>query len=277
MNIGEFAQLTGLSIKALRRYDEQGLLRPAVVDPWSRYRRYSAPQLDTAVRLKALRAAGVGLAEAERALTGPAAAAEVLSEHREAVQAERRRQEQALEAAEVLLRSGAQDFDVQQRQAPARHWVGVVLTETGEPDDEDAATEHANEAFAALWRALAAEGNAPTGAFWTSMRVSPQEPDAVELLCCRPVARPLPDNWSLPGHRVETGQLPAGPELVVGWRHDDPVPAIDGANHPAVLALLVQAEARGVDLDVTRLRQGGLLEDGENVGVEVCIPLAAQL
>lgn len=39
MNIGEFAQLTGLSIKALRRYDEQGLLRPAVVDPWSRYRR----------------------------------------------------------------------------------------------------------------------------------------------------------------------------------------------------------------------------------------------
>lgn len=52
MNIGEFAQLTGLSIKALRRYDEQGLLRPAVVDPWSRYRRYSAPQLDTAVRLK---------------------------------------------------------------------------------------------------------------------------------------------------------------------------------------------------------------------------------
>ncbi|MFD0488651.1 MerR family DNA-binding transcriptional regulator [Saccharopolyspora spinosporotrichia] len=33
MNIGEFAQLTGLSIKALRRYDEQGLLRPAVVDP----------------------------------------------------------------------------------------------------------------------------------------------------------------------------------------------------------------------------------------------------
>ncbi|WP_435812607.1 MerR family DNA-binding transcriptional regulator [Streptomyces rubiginosohelvolus] len=33
VTIGEFARLSRLSAKALRRYDELGLLRPALVDP----------------------------------------------------------------------------------------------------------------------------------------------------------------------------------------------------------------------------------------------------
>ncbi|MGW5646017.1 MerR family DNA-binding transcriptional regulator [Saccharopolyspora sp. NPDC003752] len=32
LGIGDFAQLTGLSAKALRLYDEQGLLKPAAVE-----------------------------------------------------------------------------------------------------------------------------------------------------------------------------------------------------------------------------------------------------
>lgn len=32
MSIGRFARLTGLTVKALRHYDEVGLLRPAAVD-----------------------------------------------------------------------------------------------------------------------------------------------------------------------------------------------------------------------------------------------------
>ena len=40
MQIGRFARLTGLTVKALRHYDEIGLLRPAGVDPESGYRSY---------------------------------------------------------------------------------------------------------------------------------------------------------------------------------------------------------------------------------------------
>ena len=40
MNIGEFAALTGLGVKALRHYDERGVLTPAAVDPVSGYRKY---------------------------------------------------------------------------------------------------------------------------------------------------------------------------------------------------------------------------------------------
>lgn len=43
--IGDFARLGGVTTKALRHYDRIGVLRPAVVDPHSRYRRYSAGQL----------------------------------------------------------------------------------------------------------------------------------------------------------------------------------------------------------------------------------------
>ena len=49
MSIGEFARLSRLSAKALRLYDELGLLPPARVDPDSGYRWYAAGQLDNAL------------------------------------------------------------------------------------------------------------------------------------------------------------------------------------------------------------------------------------
>jgi DNA-binding transcriptional MerR regulator len=44
--IGRFARLSGLSIGALRHYDELDLLRPADVDPLTGYRRYRGEQLE---------------------------------------------------------------------------------------------------------------------------------------------------------------------------------------------------------------------------------------
>ena len=45
MSIGRFSRLTGLTVKALRHYDELGLLRPAAVDPETGYRSYSSAQV----------------------------------------------------------------------------------------------------------------------------------------------------------------------------------------------------------------------------------------
>ena len=61
--ISEFAVLSGLSPKALRLYDELGVLKPARTDAQSRYRLYSADQLIQANHIQALRSAGVPLAE----------------------------------------------------------------------------------------------------------------------------------------------------------------------------------------------------------------------
>jgi DNA-binding transcriptional MerR regulator len=55
MPIGRFARLTGLSVKALRHYDELGLLRPAAVDPESGYRQYAPDQVEPAETIRLLR------------------------------------------------------------------------------------------------------------------------------------------------------------------------------------------------------------------------------
>jgi DNA-binding transcriptional MerR regulator len=53
--IGRFARLAGLSIGALRHYDELGILRPADVDPFTSYRRYRRGQLEPARTIRRLR------------------------------------------------------------------------------------------------------------------------------------------------------------------------------------------------------------------------------
>ncbi|TDD48988.1 MerR family DNA-binding transcriptional regulator [Saccharopolyspora elongata] len=208
LGIGDFAQLTGLSAKALRLYDKQGLLKPAAVDPWSNYRRYSAGQLEMAIRLKALRAADIGLAEAERALLGRREAVEVLEEHRARLAEQRRRQDAALEAATALLDGDAPDWEIQERRAGAQHWVGVALP-VSDGADEELTDEQANAAFGALWEALAAADNAPVGPFWSSIRAGSTEDD-VELLCCWPVARPMPADWGGPGAGGRARRGPGG-------------------------------------------------------------------
>ncbi len=61
--IGRFAVIARLSVKALRHYDELGLLRPALVDAATGYRYYSAAQATDAERIRLLRALEVPLDE----------------------------------------------------------------------------------------------------------------------------------------------------------------------------------------------------------------------
>jgi DNA-binding transcriptional MerR regulator len=61
--IGEFAELSGVSAKTLRFYDEIGVLRPARVDPRTGYRRYLLQQLEDLASILALKNLGVSLAQ----------------------------------------------------------------------------------------------------------------------------------------------------------------------------------------------------------------------
>ncbi|MFF5077682.1 MerR family transcriptional regulator [Actinoplanes sp. NPDC000266] len=79
LTIGGFARQAGLTPKALRLYDETGLLRPAAVDAESGYRFYEPGQLDRARLIAELRRIGMPLAEiAEVCALEPAAAAEAV-------------------------------------------------------------------------------------------------------------------------------------------------------------------------------------------------------
>ncbi|MFE7450683.1 MerR family transcriptional regulator [Streptomyces griseus] len=79
VTIGEFARLSRLSAKALRRYDELGLLRPALVDPVNGYRYYDPAQAEEARLVAWLRRIGMPLSRIGRvvALDAGAAAVEI--------------------------------------------------------------------------------------------------------------------------------------------------------------------------------------------------------
>lgn len=62
LTIGEFARASRLSPKALRLYDDLGLLRPVRVDEYSGYRYYSPDQLEAARLVAWLRRVGMPLA-----------------------------------------------------------------------------------------------------------------------------------------------------------------------------------------------------------------------
>src|SRR5215813_8738444 len=87
MPIGRFARLTGLSRKALRLYDEQGLLAPAAIDPASGYRLYSQDQVEQARAIKRLRQVDLPLAEVRELLAehDPRRRHELLAAHRRRV------------------------------------------------------------------------------------------------------------------------------------------------------------------------------------------------
>jgi PPM family protein phosphatase len=89
MTIGAFARASGLSIKALRLYDELGLLRPVHVDPVSQYRLYDPAQLEQARLVAWLRRLGMPLARI-RAVSAlpPAQAAAELAAYWDQVEAE---------------------------------------------------------------------------------------------------------------------------------------------------------------------------------------------
>jgi effector-binding domain-containing protein len=67
ISIGKFSQITCLSPRALRLYDEKGLLSPKR-DRFNNYRFYSSDQIETGLKIKTLSWMGFGCAEIDQIL-----------------------------------------------------------------------------------------------------------------------------------------------------------------------------------------------------------------
>ena len=74
MGIGPFSALCGVSISALRHYDEADLLRPAHVNELTNYRRYSPEQIETARMIRRLRTLDLPVTDIRTALRSDEAA-----------------------------------------------------------------------------------------------------------------------------------------------------------------------------------------------------------
>ena len=80
LRIGDLARLGGVSVKALRFYDEQGLLRPEHVDPHTGYRYYALDQAKILAVITNLRMIDCTIAEIAGVLHGQDASPERIKE-----------------------------------------------------------------------------------------------------------------------------------------------------------------------------------------------------
>lgn len=85
MSIGGFSSHSGLSVAALRYYDEIDLLEPASVDPSSGYRRYHPDQLATARQIYILRAVELPIETVRAVVSGTISAKTAVQTHRDRI------------------------------------------------------------------------------------------------------------------------------------------------------------------------------------------------
>jgi DNA-binding transcriptional MerR regulator len=71
LTIGEFSRVTHLSVKALRHYEEMGLLQPVEVDPSSGYRRYATRQIPSGHLIRRFRDLDMPLDDIKVVLEAP--------------------------------------------------------------------------------------------------------------------------------------------------------------------------------------------------------------
>jgi DNA-binding transcriptional MerR regulator len=189
-SIGELSRMTGITVKALRLYQERGLLRPTRVDDRSGYRYYAAPDVDRARLIRVLRDLQLSLDEIRSVLDrldDAAPLADALARARARLAGEVASGQRALQALEALVQHD------EQARAYLRAPPPVVLREL--PGQLAAAVRargqycDGNQVFPRL---LAAVGNAAAGPpFCLYHEAEHRETDA-DISWCVPVVHPPP-------------------------------------------------------------------------------------
>ena len=206
MPIGRFAAVSRLSIRTLRHYDEQGLLRPAWVDPDSGYRYYSHDQAPTAEMIRLLRRLDMPLDEIRELLQtqDPELVREHLARHRQRIEEQLASTQRTLTYLERLIRQVNEEgvivtYEITVKEVKPQ----TVLSRRGRASMEQVGP-WIDQNMGAMMAHLAAHGTQiedPPGLIYNTFD-SGQDEQEIELYV--PLAAPLPDGdaitcYELPG------------------------------------------------------------------------------
>ena len=204
--IGRFSKMTRLSVKALRLYDENGLLPPAHVDPQSGYRYYHLGQANRAEAVRILRSVDMPLDEIRAVLEtdDPELVHKQLVVHRERLAERLAAQERTLAYLESLIQreDGIMPYDVQVMDAlPQLVAATKVHTNLSRIGDDIGA------GFGSLMMALGREGVAPSGSpLIVYHDVIDEETDG-DIEICVPVRSAISGDPEVYGRELEGGTM----------------------------------------------------------------------
>jgi len=107
MPIGKFSKSCRLSIKALRHYDREGLLKPAVIDPQSSYRYYSHEQAPKAIMIAMLRSLDISIPQIRVIMESDKTQLQnILNGEQQRMEMELTRRRQALNSIQRIAQAG---------------------------------------------------------------------------------------------------------------------------------------------------------------------------
>jgi DNA-binding transcriptional MerR regulator len=209
LKIGDFSRLSQVSIKALRYYDEIGLLPPAHIDRFTNYRYYSVEQLPRLHRILALKDLGLSLEQ-----VGQVLASEPDHQQIQAMLLEKQAEiEQRVSAEKLRLRRvEARLRQIEREEILPQHEVVVKAVEpqtVATVRDVVPTYEAGEELFETLYGYLAAHG------LTLYHDVGYRERD-VDMTVAAPIDRPLPDDdpvaiTTLPGTDTMLSVVHRGP------------------------------------------------------------------
>ena len=214
--IGRFSRLTGLTVKALRHYDELGLLRPAAVDEETGYRYYAPGQVAVAEAIASLRRLELPLDDVATLLGSddPAAVRRVLVDHqrRTAMRAAElnvilQRLQPLIDGKETVMETRAESLDPEtERRLGAdlfnKTWTLMEKTDRTTEDDDELV--HCAHASAYHWQQVGTAANRARSE-WQCSRVysvlGRAEPALRHARRCLELCEASPDaleDWDLP-------------------------------------------------------------------------------
>jgi DNA-binding transcriptional MerR regulator len=205
--IGDFSKMTYLSVKALRRYHDMGLLVPAAVDPATGYRYYEAAQVPAGQVIRRFRDLGMPLEQIKEILDAPDTGV-----RNELIVAHLRRMEEALEQTQrtvaslrsLLEQARPGPTAVEYRTAPDI-WVLAITEPVAMADIEDW-WEAVFDELHRIIRSAPSDRRGPNGALYPSEFFQDGQGEVTAFL---PVA-----SQSRPSGRAQLVQIP-GAELAV--------------------------------------------------------------
>ncbi len=184
--IGEVSRITGLSVKALRLYQEKGLLEPSRVDASSGYRYYTERDITLAHTLRALRDLRLSLEEIRGVLAEldrGASFAEQLARVRARLAEEAASAQRSVLALDTLLRHQAQAEAYLRAPPPLlERWLPPVRAAVHR------ARGRYSDASVAFPRLLAACGPHVAGAPFCLLHEAEYREDDADLSWCVPLA-----------------------------------------------------------------------------------------
>ena len=206
LSIGDFSRMTYLSVKALRRYHDMGLLEPADVDRFTGYRYYDASQVPLGQAIRRFRDLEMPLEQLKEVLHAPDASArnKLIIAHLEHMESALQQTQQTVASLRALLEQPHTPIAVEYRSVAAAMAIAI-----SEPVHRGDLAAWWSEAFDELHQVLASSSAVragPDGALYPNEFF---EEELGEIVAFIPVA-----DMPTPSGRAQLIEIP-GAELAI--------------------------------------------------------------